>query len=302
MHCGVFPVRYSIDKQIVVTGSEIVGVVPYQALLEAGRHYAKLQGKALGSPEGDVLALAVSSLGLSDVAPFEIDKKVLGRPTFGPKALVSMTVADFTDEVSRETPAPGGGSIAALAGSLGAALASMVANLTYGREGTESRDEALGKMAESAQRVKAELLRAVDDDTNAFNAFMEARRLPQSTPEEKAARTAKMQEGLKIAIDVPWRTAELSFEAMQLARDVAAIGNPNSLTDAAVGAQMGFAGVRGGLWNVVINLKDILDPAYVASMQERVRALLARAEALVAEANRSADARLDELLTAKKRT
>src|SRR4029453_18463366 len=160
----------------------------------------------------------------------------------------NLKVVEFTDEVSRDTPAPGGGSIAALAGALGAALTSMVATLTHGKEGTESRDAALARVAEASQRVKDGLIRAVDDDTNAFNAFMDARRLPQSTPEEKAERQRKMQEGLKIAIDVPWRTAELSFEAMQLALEASGIGNPNSLTDAAVGVQMGFAGVRGGLW------------------------------------------------------
>jgi glutamate formiminotransferase/formiminotetrahydrofolate cyclodeaminase len=293
--------RLAAERGLVVTGSEIVGVVPYQALLEAGRHYARLQGKPLGAPARDILALAVMSLGLDDVAPFDPDKKVLGMPTLPEKALVNMKVVDFTDEVSRETPAPGGGSIAALAGALGAALASMVANLTHGKEGTEARDAALARVAESAQRVKDGLLRGVDDDTNAFNAFMDARRLPQSTPEEKAARQAKMQEGLKIAIDVPWRTAELSLEAMQLAHEVLGIGNPNSLTDAAVGVQMGFAGVRGGLWNVVINLKDVLDAGYVQTMQERSRELLARAEVLLADAGKAADARLDEMVRAKKR-
>ena len=292
--------RLAAARGLVVTGSEIVGVVPYEALLAAGRHYLARQGKPVGAPVRDVLQAAVTSLGLCDVAPFDIDKKVLGLPKAAPKALVSMSVVDFTDEVSRDTPAPGGGSIAALAAALGAALASMVANLTHGKEGTESRDDELARIAEATQRVKDALLAGVDDDTNAFNAFMEARRLPQSTPEDKALRLQRMQEGLKIAIDVPWRTAELAFEAMQLAHQVSGIGNPNSLTDAAVGVQMGFAGVRGALWNVVINLKDLSDAAYVATMQERCRTMLEASAELAQASARSVDARLDEMI-AKKR-
>lgn len=286
--------RLAAARGLVVTGSEIVGLVPYQALLETGRHYQALQGKSPGGPLIDVLRCAVSSLGLNDVAPFELDKKVLGLPSTSAKALVSMTVKDFTDEVSRDTPAPGGGSIAALAGSLGAALASMVATLTHGKEGTESRDAELARIAAGAQRVKDSLSVLIDEDTNAFNAFMEARRLPQGTAEEKALRKQKMQDGLKIAIDVPWRTAELSFEAMQLANDAAAVGNPNSLTDAAVGVQMGFAGVRGGLWNVAINLRDLADVAYVADMKKKSEDLLAKARSLADESGASVDARLSK--------
>ena len=285
--------KLAAARGLVVTGSEIVGVVPFQALLETGRHYQAMQGKSPGAPLIDVLRCAVSSLGLNDVAPFELEKKVLGMPVTNAKSLVSMTVKDFTDEVSRDTPAPGGGSIAALAGSLGAALASMVATLTHGKEGTEAKDAQLARIAAGAQRVKDSLSTLIDEDTNAFNAFMEARRLPQGTPEEKALRKQKMQEGLKIAIDVPWRTAELSFEAMQLSNDVAAVGNPNSLSDAAVGVQMGFVGVRGGLWNVAINLRDLADPAYVDEMKKKSGELLGKARALVEESGNAVDARLE---------
>lgn len=292
--------RLAAERGLVVTGSEIVGLVPFQALLDAGRHYQALQGKSEGAPLIDVLRCAVSSLGLNDVAPFELEKKVLGLPKTNAKALVSKTVKDFADEVSRDTPAPGGGSIAALAGSLGASLASMVATLTHGKEGTEARDAELARIAAASQRVKDALLALVDEDTNAFNAFMEARRLPQGTADEKALRKQKMQEGLKIAIDVPWRTAELSFEAMQLAKDATAVGNPNSLTDAAVGVQMAFAAVRGALWNVVINLKDLADPPYVAEMQKKSAELLARSRALAEESGGAVDAKLKEMIEKKK--
>lgn len=280
------------ERGLVVTGSEIVGLVPLQAMLDAGRHYLAKQGRTLGQPLDDVLRVAVSSLGLTDVAPFEIDKKVLGLPQLAERALVRRTVVDFTDEVSRDSPAPGGGSVAALAGALGAALASMVANLTYGKEGTEARDPELARIAEEAQRIKDQLVVAVDADSDAFSGFMDALRMPQGTPEEKATRTRKMQEGLKAAVAVPWATAEASFAAMKLCRAVAEIGNPNSLSDGAVGVQIAYAGVRGGLWNVLINLKDIKDPAYVTDRRAACDTLLAQAKALADEAGAHVDGRM----------
>ncbi len=283
--------RLAMDRGLVVTGSEIVGLVPAAALLDAGRHYLRLQGKSPFVPEPDLLQSAVFSLGLNDVAPFDADKKVLGRvPRDG--ALASKTLGAFADEVSRDTPAPGGGSIAALAGALGAGLASMVANLTQGKAATpEAEAECLG-IAEAAQALKDELLRAVDADTEAFNAYMEARRLPQGTPAQKAAREAAMLEGLKAAAAVPLRTAQASLDVLRLAGAVARAGNPASLSDALVGAQTAFAGLRGGLWNVRINLKDIADPAYRADMEARCGQLLAEGEALLAGITRDGDERL----------
>ncbi len=291
--------RLAVERGLVVTGSEIVGLVPFQTLFEAGRHYLRIQGRSTGIPVSDVLRIAQFSMGLNDVAPFEVEKKVLGLPVFDPKALASLRVHEFADEVSRDTPAPGGGSIAALAGALGASLAAMVANLTHGKAGSESKDEALCVVAEKAQIIKDRLLAAIDDDTNAFNAFMEARRLPQNTPGEKEHRLQKMQEGIKIAIDVPWRTATASFEAMKLASEVTRIGNPNSVTDAAVGTQMGYAGVRGGIWNVMINLKDIRDEAYISDMQKKCGQLLAEAADLAGQTSSFVDSRLDEMILKK---
>ena len=268
--------RLAAERGLVVTGSEIVGLVPFQCLLASGRHYLKAMGKSTGVPTADILQTAVFSMGLGDVAPFEVEKKVLGLPTYDAKALVAMPVHAFTDEVSRDTPAPGGGSIAALAGSLGAALASMVANLAQGGPDAE-KDAKLIALAEKAQALKDRLMVAVDADTNAFNAFMDARRLPDATPEQKAARHEAMQAGLKVAIDVPLDTAKTSFEALELAGEAARLGKVASITDAAVGAQMAYAGVRGGIWNVVINLKDITDAAYIADMQRECSGLLAQA-------------------------
>lgn len=291
--------RLAAERGLVVTGSEIVGLVPWGALWEAGRYYLKRQGSTVGLPRADVLRAAAFSMGLSDVAPFEIEKKALGLPRTKDTALVRRTVEDFADEVSRPTPAPGGGSIAALAGALGASLASMVANLTYGKEGTEERDEALARIAEQSQQAKDELIRLVDDDTDAFNAFLTALRMPQATAEEKALRAQRMQEGLKIAIDVPWRTAELSFKALELCKEVAALGSAASLTDGAVGSQLAMAAVRGALWNVVINLKDLKDPAYVRECQEKSAKLLERAQKVAAELAEAVDKQLAETIAKK---
>ena len=279
-------------RGLVATGSEVVGVIPYAALLESGRYYLRKQGKPLGLPAGDILRVGITGLGLTDVAPFDPAEKVLGLPTIPAGALVRLTVADFTDEVSRDTPAPGGGSIAALAGALGAALASMVANLTHGKEGTEARDDALARIAEEAQARKDALLRAVDEDTVAFNAFMDARKLPQSTPEEKALRKARMQEGLYQASLVPLHTAQASLGALRLCREAVELGNPNSMSDAAVGAQLAFAGVRGGAWNVAINCKDLEDPAAAAALRGQIGALLSEARELLAAVETYVDSRL----------
>ncbi|MDR3682161.1 MAG: glutamate formimidoyltransferase [Geothrix sp.] len=292
--------RLAAERGLVVTGSEIVGLVPFQCLLASGRHYLRAMGKSTGVPASDLLQVAVFSMGLGDVAPFEVDKKVLGLPTHDSKALVSMPVHAFTDEVSRDTPAPGGGSIAALAGSLGAALASMVANLAQGGPDAE-KDARLIALAECAQGLKERLMVAVDADTNAFNAFMEARRLPDATPEQKAARQAAMQAGLKVAIDVPLDTAQASLAALELAGEAARLGKVASITDAAVGAQMAYAGVRGGVWNVIINLKDITDAGYVADMQAQCSGLLAQAGEKLRELTDYVDQKLlDRLQKAKK--
>ena len=288
--------KLAAERGLVVTGSEIVGLVPFQALYQAGRFYLKQQGKSPFVPVPDVLENAVFSMGLADVAPFEIDKKVLGLPKYDAKALVSMTTVDLVDEVSRDTPAPGGGSIAALAGALGAGLASMVANLTQGRTRTQADEDAVLASAEAGQRLKDQLLRAVDEDTNAFNAYMDARRLPQATPAEKAAREEAMQQGLKAAVEVPWATAEACFEVMKASELAMRHGNPASITDTLVGVQMGFAGVRGGIWNVLINLKDITDPAFNASMRDRCAGLLGDAQALLDSALAHGDGRLAAML------
>jgi glutamate formiminotransferase/formiminotetrahydrofolate cyclodeaminase len=241
------------------------------------------QNRSAGIPYRDILETAVQSLGLSDVADFNIDERVLGLPKFDKDALVEMTVADFTHEVSRESPAPGGGSIAALAGALGASLFSMVSNLTASKPRSEKIDQVLFEIAEKAQNLKDELIKAVDDDTNAFNQYMEARRLPKKTEEEKAARNRAMLDGLKEAVKVPLNTARLSLEALKLAKTVASVGNPNSITDVGVGAHIARTGVIGGIYNVLINLKDIEDAEFNSAMKNECELLRAEADSLIEE-------------------
>jgi glutamate formiminotransferase/formiminotetrahydrofolate cyclodeaminase len=259
--------KLAAERGLVVTGSEIVGLVPFQAIYDAGKFYLKQQGKSAGIPVHDVIENAIYSMGLNDVSPFVPAEKILGLPKMDSKALVELKTAEFVDEVSRDSPAPGGGSIAAFAGALGAALASMVSNLTIGKKGYEAVEKDLLELAEKAQTLKDKLLRAVDDDTNAFNAYMEARRLPQNTDDEKQIREKAIQNGLKQAVNVPLGTAKLSYEALQIAAEAVEKANINSVTDAGVGAQIAFSGIRGGIFNVLINLPPIKDPKFVEEMK-----------------------------------
>ncbi len=270
--------KLAAERGLVVTGSEIVGMIPYPALLETGKYYLRKQGRSTGIPIKDILNTAVQSLGLNDVSEFNIEERVLGLPKNLDDALVEMTVTDFVDEVSRESPAPGGGSIAALAGSLGAALASMVSNLTANKRGSNKVDDILNESADRLQEIKFKLVKAVDDDTNAFNAYMDARRLPNKTEEEKKIREKTMQNGLKQAVHVPLNTAQLSFEAIEIAEVVAKNGNPASITDVGVGVQSAYTGVLGGIYNVLINLNDIKDEKFNDDMRKTCAELKVKAQ------------------------
>jgi glutamate formiminotransferase/formiminotetrahydrofolate cyclodeaminase len=269
--------RLAMERGLVVTGSEIVGMVPFPALLEIGKFYLKQQHRSIGVPVKDILSTAVQSLGLNDVSEFKVEERVLGLPKNFDTALVEMKLTDFIDEVSRESPAPGGGSIVALAGALGASLSSMVSNLTANKRGSDAVDKILNDAAEECQQIKEALVKAIDEDTNAFNAYMNARRLPNKTVDEKKAREEAMQAGLKQAVMVPLNTAKQSFRAIEIAEVVAKNGNPNSITDVGVGAQSAYTGVLGGIYNVLINLKDIKDEKFVDEMRKTCAELKTRA-------------------------
>lgn len=248
----------------------------------AGRYYLEKQGKSPGVPEGELIRMAVLSLGLNDVAPFDPAKKIIefqfrgtGRP------LVSLPVRDFSDELSMDTPTPGGGSVAALCGALSASLSSMVANLTVGKKGYEEAGREMRDTAVRAQALKDSLLDAVDRDTRAFNKVMDALRLPKTTPEQAREKDAALEEATKEATLVPLEVLEWSVEAAGLARTVAARGFRSSLSDAGVGGLTGSAAGEGAFYNVLINLPGIKDEAFKARVRRR-------AERLKAELDRTA--------------
>ena len=263
----------AVQRGIVVTGSEAVGVVPFDAMQQAGRFYLRRMQHSTGVPARDIVVTAVQGLGLNDVAEFDIDKKVIGLPVAdGP--LVNLTVNEFVDEVSRGTPAPGGGSIAALAGAIGSALASMVVNLSVGKGEYDARYQELCELAEQAQQLKDELMRAVDADTEAFNEVIAGIRMPKDTQEQVALRSKVIREGYKAAARVPFRTAQQCSQVLDLCQAAAEIGNQAVMSDAGVGALMALAGVQGAIHNVRINLPHTKDESFIAEMEESLGDLL----------------------------
>jgi len=268
------------ERGLVVTGSEIVGVIPFEAMLEAGRYYQRRFGGSTGLPWRDLLEVAKRSMKLDDVAPFDIDQKVLGLPERPADCLMARSVRDFVDEVSRESPAPGGGSVAALCGALGAALVSMVANLAINKVGYEAAWQELDERAERAQAIKERLQRSVDTDTEAFSGVLGAMRLPKRTAQQKAARKAAVQQAYQQACQVPLETARLCFEAIEIAARVADLGNPASRSDAVVAALVGCAGVEAAVCNVRINLPSIEDQAFRQQMEADLDRLVANARRL----------------------
>ena len=268
---------------LLVTGSELVGLTPLAPMREAGKYFLRKQGKSAGVPERELVEIAIRSMGLDQVAPFDPAKKII-EYHFAPAApLMSMTTARFVDEVSTESPAPGGGSVAALMGSLGAALATMVANLTVGKKGYEQAWDELAAIAERGQTLKDTLARAVDEDTDAFNRVMEAMRLPKGTPDQQAERARAIEEANKAAAEVPLQTARLCLEAIGLAAKAAELGNRNSASDAGVAALAARAGVEGAALNVRTNLGGIADAEYTTRAA-------AEAAALETDARRACDA------------
>jgi len=267
-------------RGLLVTGSEVVGLIPYSAILESGKYYLRKQDRSTGIPPQDIIHIASRSMGLGDVAPFDPNDKIIGAPQIPDDALVKLGTKEFVDEVSRESPAPGGGSVAAVAGAIAAALASMVANITANKNPQGEFKDKLIAIAENAQDAKEKLIRAVDEDTLAFNDYLDAVRLPRKSDDEKKARNIAIQAGLKKAVLVPLETAKLSFESMKLAGEIAEIGNRASVSDAGVGAGIALAGVSGGCLNVLINLADITDDEFVAGMKTECEKLESGAKEL----------------------
>ena len=259
------------ERGMRVTGSELVGLVPLKVMLDAGHYFLRQQQRSLGASEEEVIKIAVKSLGLDELTPFDPKKKIieyqLREDT--PTPLLDMNLRAFANETASESVAPGGGSIAAYVGALGAALGTMVANLSSHRRVWDHRWEEFSEWAEKGQQLKDALLRLVDEDTRAFNRIIEAVRLPKGTEAEKAAREHAMQEATKYATEVPFQSMELSLQSFELAKAMATEGNPNSASDAGVGALCARAAVHGALLNVQINAKGLKDQSFARGITEK---------------------------------
>ena len=273
--------RKAEERGMRVTGSELVGLVPLTSLLEAGRHFLRKQQRSAGVSETELLKIAIASLGLNELAPFKPEERIieyrLGQA--GVRSLAELTLSAFTDETASESAAPGGGSIAAAMGAFGAALGTMVANLSAHKRGWDARWQEFSDWAESGQRLKAELLRLVDEDTRAFNRVMAALGLPKATPADQVTRKATIAAANLEATKVPLRVMEVACQAFPLIEAMAANGNPASVSDAGVGALAARAAVRGAWLNVRINLRGLDDAAVSSQMLKAGQALVQQAEA-----------------------
>ncbi|MDG1675208.1 MAG: glutamate formimidoyltransferase, partial [Flavobacteriales bacterium] len=264
------------ERGIRVTGSELVGLLPLRVLTDAADHYLRKQERSLGLSEAEKVKIAVKSLGLDDLAPFDPAKRVIEYiiAEEGSSPLVNMTLTQFADTTASEAPAPGGGSISAYAGALGAALATMVANLSANKRGWDDRWEEFSAHAEQGLDFQNQLLRLVDADTQAFDAIMSAYGMPKATEAQQAKRHRAIQDATRNAIDIPMHVAQLAHDALDLAADMAKDGNPNSVTDAGVGAMCLRTAVLGAVLNARINCGDLEDADYVAHIQSRCAKLV----------------------------
>ncbi|RLD59622.1 MAG: glutamate formimidoyltransferase [Bacteroidetes bacterium] len=267
------------SRGIRVTGSELVGVIPLKAMLDAGKHYLRKQKRSTGISDSELIRIAIKSLGLDELGPFDPDKNIIEYilEDKSKKKLVDFTVEGFANETASESPAPGGGSIAATMGALGSSLGTMVANLSSHKRGWDDRWEEFSDWAEKGKYYQDELLKMVDEDTNAFNKIMDAFGLPKKTESDKAARHQAIQDATKYAIEIPYKVMELCYGSMEVNKAMAEIGNPNSVSDAGVGAIAALAGVKGAFLNVKINTADLDDKSYVEEIIAKAKDLQGKA-------------------------
>jgi len=257
--------KSATERGMRVTGSELVGLIPLQAMLDAGVYFLKKQKRSIGVSEAELIHIAIKSLGLDELNDFEPEKKIIEYRMRKPadRALQSLTIAGFADKTASESPAPGGGSVSAYLGALGAALGAMVANLSAVKKGWEERLDEFSAIAAKGQEIKERLLKLVDEDTQAFNDIMSAFGLPKTTEGEKLARKEAIQQATRRAIEVPLTVMQKSLEAMQIAKAMAENGNPNSVSDAGVGALCARSAVMGAHLNVKINAGGIEDKVWI---------------------------------------
>jgi glutamate formiminotransferase/formiminotetrahydrofolate cyclodeaminase len=274
-------VESAANRGLRVTGSEIVGMVPKKCLVDAGRYFLRKQQWSEGASEEELIDIAIRSMGLSELKPFEPKEKVIElkiESAAPKKSLVKMNVREFCNETLSDSPAPGGGSVAALMGALGASLGGMVANLSAGKRGWDDKLEYFSKWAVKAQQLKDELLSLVDEDTAAFNKVMDAFALPKESTEEKAARATAIEGATKYAAEVPLKVMETASKSYQLLSEMAEKGNPASVSDVGVGVLATRACIEGAALNVRINLGQLKDEKFRTDLQNKVRTIRADSE------------------------
>ena len=261
----------AIARGMRVTGSELIGLVPKKVLIDAGKHFLKKQKRSTGINENEIIKIAIKTLGLDELAPFNPEERIIEYmlDSDAKKPLVNMNLTGFANETASESPAPGGGSIAAYCGVMGVSLGTMVANLSAHKRGWDNRWEQFSEWAEKGMEYQRTLLDLVDEDTNAFNRIMEAFSLPKDTEAAKTKRQKAIQEATVYAILTPFKVMETAYNSMEVMKAMAEFGNPNSVTDAGVGALCARTAVIGAFLNVKINCVECEDKAFVADILER---------------------------------
>ena len=266
------------ERGIRVTGRELVGMIPLDAIISAGKHYLQKQNRSIGVPVSDIIECAVQSLGLNDVTPFINNEKIIDYAVMDDND--DFFDKEFLESVSLNTPAPGGGSVSALSGSLGAALCSMVASLTHEKKDMLHNRSIMEEIGVKAQELKDDLAHLVSEDSRAFNKVLDAVRSPANSDQDKKEKTKNILLANKYAIEIPYQTAKKCYEVMQLTEILIDKGNSSSLTDAGVASEVAFAGLRGGCMNVLINLPELIDKTYINQKQKEVDRLLKKGEKL----------------------
>lgn len=287
---NITPVHIAFDevckkaelRGIRVTGSELVGLIPLKAMTDAGKYFLKKQQRSVGVSEKELIKIAIKSMGLDELSPFKPEERIIEYMLAkqSDSKLISMTLSDFADETASESPAPGGGSIAAYIGSLGVALATMVANLSSHKKGWDERWEEFSLWAEKGENYKNELLRLVDADTSAFNQILQAFSLPKTNEDEKLIRNRAIQDATKYAIKIPFKVMQTAFASMEVILAMATSGNPNSVSDAGVGALCARSAVMGAFMNVRINTADFDDKEFVTEIIAKGKLIEQKAMAL----------------------
>jgi glutamate formiminotransferase/formiminotetrahydrofolate cyclodeaminase len=273
------------ERGLRVTGSELVGLIPKKAMIEAGKYFLRKQQRSVGIAEEEIIRIAIKSLGLDDLKPFNPREKIIEYllQNTNNKSLVDMTCKGFANETASESPAPGGGSVSAYIGALGVSLGTMVANLSSHKPGWDDRWEEFSIWAEKGQTLKDELLYLVDEDTVSFNKIMDAFGLPKSNDTEKALRTKAIQEATKYATEVPFKTMQKAFESMEIIKAMVETGNPNSVTDAGVGAICARSAVIGAYLNVKINATGLEDKTFANNIIDKGKEIEGKAQLLEKE-------------------